>query len=287
MGRDPVAVAEVFTLVPRDERPDRQILTPDELRWLRSDPLARLPRPAPTQPPPRGLVFRRWPDGRVTADGFPDEADVSAAVVARLDAGVVRLERDRLSVAVAGGAAVDVPVGPSPRPGGAPRGGRGMWGAAGRRVRGRRCRSGGGRHRHTWGRPRRLALAGWPRRPAPAGRRPGDKTRGRTHGGPADGRGPEHGAAPAHEESPRAGATAAPRGRPGTGGSAVTAQRRRRRTPPARTRPAPRRSQTNVNLRGSSPAEPVAPAPLACGAAPKDRSAPPAPFLIAGVIPIW
>jgi hypothetical protein len=29
MGRDPVSVPEVFTLVPRDDRPDRQLLTPE------------------------------------------------------------------------------------------------------------------------------------------------------------------------------------------------------------------------------------------------------------------
>jgi hypothetical protein len=117
MGRDPAAVAEVFTLVPRDDRPDRQALSPDELRWLRRGPVARSLHPTPPQPPPRGLGFRRWPAGRVTADGFPEEADVSAAVVARLDPAVVRLEHDRLYVTVANGAAVYVPVGPSPRPG--------------------------------------------------------------------------------------------------------------------------------------------------------------------------
>jgi hypothetical protein len=53
----------------------------------------------------------------VTADGFPNEADVCAALLARLDHGVVRLERDRLHVAAANGAAVYVPVGPSSRPG--------------------------------------------------------------------------------------------------------------------------------------------------------------------------
>jgi hypothetical protein len=62
-------------------------------------------------------VFRRWPDGRVTADGFPDEADVCAALVARLKPAVVRLERDRLYVQTTDGAAVYVPVGPSSRPG--------------------------------------------------------------------------------------------------------------------------------------------------------------------------
>ena len=82
MGNDPVAVPEVFTLVPRD---DRQIPTPEDLRWLRRIPLDQSERMRPPPPPPRGLVFRRWPDGRVTADGFPAAADVYAAVVARLD----------------------------------------------------------------------------------------------------------------------------------------------------------------------------------------------------------
>jgi hypothetical protein len=117
MGRDPAAVAEVFTLVPRDDRPDRQALSPDELRWLRRGPVARSLHPTPPQPPPRGLGFRRWPAGRGTADGVPEEADVSAAVVARLDPAVVRLERDRLSVTAANGTAVYVPVGASALPG--------------------------------------------------------------------------------------------------------------------------------------------------------------------------
>jgi hypothetical protein len=63
------------------------------------------------------LVFARWPDGRVTVDGFPAEADVCPAIVARLDPAVVRLERDRLYVTAANGVAVYVPVGPSARPG--------------------------------------------------------------------------------------------------------------------------------------------------------------------------
>jgi hypothetical protein len=115
MAADPPP--EVFTLVPRDDRPAYEILTPEELRWLRRVPLDRNERARPPPPAPRGLVFRRWPDGRVTVDGFPDEADVCAAVVARLDPGIVRLEHDRLSITVANGAAVYVPVGPSPRPG--------------------------------------------------------------------------------------------------------------------------------------------------------------------------
>ena len=113
MGSDPVCVPEVFTLVPRD---DRQIPTPEDLRWLRRIPLDQSESMRPPPPPPRGLVFCRWPDGRVTVDGFPAEADVSAAVVARLDPAVVRLERDRLSIQAANGVAVYVPVGPSSRP---------------------------------------------------------------------------------------------------------------------------------------------------------------------------
>jgi hypothetical protein len=118
MASDSVAVPEVFTLVPRDDRPDRQGPVPPELlgwRGLQRGPLDRTPPPA--APPPRGLEFSRWPDGRVTVDGFPDEADACPAVVARLDPAVVRLEHDRLYVTVANGAAVYVPVGPSPRPG--------------------------------------------------------------------------------------------------------------------------------------------------------------------------
>jgi hypothetical protein len=115
MGRDSAAVPEVFTLVPRDDRADRQSLSPEELQWLRRIPLDRNPPPRPA--PPQRRVFARWPDGRVTVDGFPAEADVCAAVVARLDPRVVRLERDRLYVTAANGAAVYVPVGPSARPG--------------------------------------------------------------------------------------------------------------------------------------------------------------------------
>jgi hypothetical protein len=111
---------EVFTLAPRDERPDRQSLSPEELQWLRRVPLDRNLRPPQPPPAPRGLVLRRWPDGRVTADGFPEEADVCEAFVARLPpalAAAVRLERGRLYVEAANGAAVYVPVGPSSRPG--------------------------------------------------------------------------------------------------------------------------------------------------------------------------
>ena len=56
----------------------------------------------------------------MTADGFPDEADVCEALVARLAPALgaaVRLERGRLYIEAANGAAVYVPVGPSPRPG--------------------------------------------------------------------------------------------------------------------------------------------------------------------------
>jgi hypothetical protein len=115
MASDPVAVAEVFALVPRDAPPGWQSLSPEELQWLRRIPLDRNQSPRPAAPP--RLVFSRWPDGRVTVDGFPDEADVCATVVARLDPRVVRLERDRLYIQAANGAAVYVPVGPSTRPG--------------------------------------------------------------------------------------------------------------------------------------------------------------------------
>jgi hypothetical protein len=114
MSNDPVSVPEVFTLVPRD---DRQLPTPEDLRWLRRIPLDQSESMRPPPPPPRGLVFRRWPDGRVTADGFPEEIDVSPAVVARLDPTVVRLEHDRLSIQAANGVAVYVPVGRAARPG--------------------------------------------------------------------------------------------------------------------------------------------------------------------------
>jgi hypothetical protein len=115
VGSGSISVPEVFTLVPRDDRTDRQSPVPPELQWLRRVPLDRNPHPPPSAP--RRLVFARWPDGRVTVDGFPAEADVSAAVVARLDPAVVRLERDRLYIQTATGAAVYVPVGPSTRPG--------------------------------------------------------------------------------------------------------------------------------------------------------------------------
>ena len=108
---DPVSVPEVFTLVPRDDRPagPRAFL----------EALLERQRATP-HPPPPGLVFRCWPDGRVTVDGFPDAADACPAVVARVARrapDLVRLERGRLYVQAANGAAVDVPVGPSPRPG--------------------------------------------------------------------------------------------------------------------------------------------------------------------------
>jgi hypothetical protein len=62
------------------------------------------------------LVFRRRPDGRVTVDAFPDEADVCAAAVVALDPALVRLERGRLYITAANGQAIYVPVGPSPIP---------------------------------------------------------------------------------------------------------------------------------------------------------------------------
>jgi hypothetical protein len=118
VGGDPLA--EVFPLAPRDERPEWRLLPPEALQGLPRAPLDRAPRPTGSPPAPRGLVLRRWPDGRVTVDGFPEEADVSEARVARLPPALgaaVRLERGRLSVEAANGAAVYVPVGPSPRPG--------------------------------------------------------------------------------------------------------------------------------------------------------------------------
>jgi hypothetical protein len=120
MGAAPAP--EVFTLVPPDQGPGPPLRSLEE--WQRQ---RRFPRgrgvwdwpdgPPPPAPPGGRLVFRRSPDGRITVDGFPEEADVCAALVARLDPRVVRLERGRLSIEAANGAAVDVPVGPSPRPG--------------------------------------------------------------------------------------------------------------------------------------------------------------------------
>lgn len=108
---------EVFTLVPPDARLDARDRLLDVLQ-------GRLPRERedgrplpPDRPAPARLVFRRRPDGRVTADGFPDEADVCEALVVRLEPDVVRLERGRLSIEVANGTAVYIPVGPSLRPG--------------------------------------------------------------------------------------------------------------------------------------------------------------------------
>ena len=111
---------EVFTLVPRDDRPDRQTLSLEELQRLRRFARDRNGPPLPGLPSSGRLVFRRRPDGRVTVDGFPDEADVCEALVAQLApalAAAVRLERGRLYVEAADGVAVYVPVGPSPRPG--------------------------------------------------------------------------------------------------------------------------------------------------------------------------
>ena len=67
-------------------------------------------------PAPSLLVFRRTAAGRVTAEGFPDEADVCEAMLNGLDPRVVRLERERLYITAANGVAVYVPVGPSPLP---------------------------------------------------------------------------------------------------------------------------------------------------------------------------
>jgi hypothetical protein len=122
MGADPPAVPEVFTLAPRDAPDDPRGRSLEELhRWGRpprgSDGWSWADAPPPRAPTVGRLVFRRWPDGRMTVDGFPDEADVCAVLVARLDPNVVRLERGRLYVEAANGAAVYVPVGPSPWPG--------------------------------------------------------------------------------------------------------------------------------------------------------------------------
>jgi hypothetical protein len=116
-GASPDPAAEVFTLVPPDDRLDARARLLEVLqgpgRTGRGQPgAAPTPRPASD-----GLVFRRHPDGRVTVDGLPDEADVCEPLVARLDSRVVRLERGRLYVEAANGSAVYVPVGPSPRPG--------------------------------------------------------------------------------------------------------------------------------------------------------------------------
>jgi hypothetical protein len=120
MGAAPAP--EVFTLVPPDQGPGPPSRSLEA--WQRQ---GRFPRgqgvwdwpdePPPDAPPGGRLVFRRSPGGRVEADGFPEEADVCEPLVARLDPRVVRLERGRLYVEAANGAAVYVPVGPSPRPG--------------------------------------------------------------------------------------------------------------------------------------------------------------------------
>jgi hypothetical protein len=124
MGAAPAP--EVFTLVPPDQGPGPPGRSLEE--WQRQ---RRFPPGAgtgdwpdgltPPAPPTGRLVFRRYPGGRVTADGFPDEADVCEALVARLApalAAAVRLARGRLHIEAANGVAVYVPVGPSPRPGG-------------------------------------------------------------------------------------------------------------------------------------------------------------------------
>jgi hypothetical protein len=118
----------LFTLVPWDDRLtawlDARARLLHALR--RRDPRARSPGDQPSAadpalpPAPAVLVFRRRADGRVTVDAFWDEADVCELLVGGLApplAGVVRLERGRLYIEAANGAAVYVPVGPSPRPG--------------------------------------------------------------------------------------------------------------------------------------------------------------------------
>jgi hypothetical protein len=119
------AAPEVFTLVPPDQEPGPPMRSLEEWQRVSRFPRGQIGWDWPDGPPPpdrRGgrLVFRRYPDGRVTVDGFPEEADVCEPLVARLApalAAVVRLERGRLYVEAANGAAVYVPVGPSPRPG--------------------------------------------------------------------------------------------------------------------------------------------------------------------------
>jgi hypothetical protein len=123
MGAEPAP--EVFTLVPPDHGPGPPIGSLEQ--WQQWQRLGRFPRGQGVgdwhgEPPPPaqwggGLVFRRYPDGGVTVDGFPEEADVCEPLVARLDPRVVLLERGRLYVEAANGAAVYVLVGDSPRPG--------------------------------------------------------------------------------------------------------------------------------------------------------------------------
>jgi hypothetical protein len=120
MGAAPAP--EVFTLVPPDQEPGPPLRSLEAWQRLSRFPwrggMGGWPDALPPPAPAGGrLVFRRSPDGRVTVDGFPEEADVCEALVARLDPRVVRLERGRLYVEAANGAAVYVPVGPSPRPG--------------------------------------------------------------------------------------------------------------------------------------------------------------------------
>jgi hypothetical protein len=117
-GAAPDPAPEVFTLVPPDARPDPRGRSLEDLGWPGRPPRERNGPPPPRAPAGAALVFRRRADGRVEADGFPDEAGVCEALVARLDPRVARLERGRRYVEAANGAAVYAPVGPSPRPGG-------------------------------------------------------------------------------------------------------------------------------------------------------------------------
>jgi hypothetical protein len=122
MGTDPVPLPEVFALAPREDPAGPRGRSLEDLhRWGRpprgSEGWSWADAPPPRAPPVGRLVFRRHPDGQVTVDGFPDEADVCAALVARLDPKVARLERGRLYIEAANGAAVYVPVGPAPWPG--------------------------------------------------------------------------------------------------------------------------------------------------------------------------
>ena len=116
-GAAPDPTPEVFTLVPPDDRLDARGRALEDLLRRGRPPRERDTPALPRPPSGEQLVFRRRPDGRVEADGFPDEAEVCEALVARLDPRVVRLERGRLYVEAANGAAVYAPVGPSPRPG--------------------------------------------------------------------------------------------------------------------------------------------------------------------------
>jgi hypothetical protein len=111
------AVPDVFTLLPPDDRLDARSRFLEGLPGQPGSTRGRSGMPPPAGAAGGGLVFRRSPEGRVTVDGFPDEADVCEPMVGRLDPRVARLERGRLYIEAANGAAVYVPLGPSTRPG--------------------------------------------------------------------------------------------------------------------------------------------------------------------------